>query len=101
MLVYLGDSILHLLVSSSVGDSWDVTVKLTSVSYMSTTLHIIICTRGNLQEMYRKYFLNNNTDIYLKSKYAMYIEIRVQWTIHKMGWKFKQCDKYVIIQEFT
>ena len=28
----------------------------------------------------------------------MYIEIRVQWTIHKMGCKFKQCDKYVIIK---
>ena len=31
----------------------------------------------------------------------MYIEIRVQWTIHKMGGKFKQCDNYVIIQELT
>ena len=33
----------------------------------------------------------------------MYIELRVQWTIHKMGCKFKQlrCDKYVIIQELT
>ena len=31
----------------------------------------------------------------------MYIEIRVQWTIHKMGCEFKQCDKYVIIQELT
>ena len=29
----------------------------------------------------------------------MYIEIRVQWTIHKIGRKFKQCDKYVIVQE--
>ena len=26
----------------------------------------------------------------------MYIEIRVQWTIQKMGCKFKQRDKYVI-----
>ena len=31
----------------------------------------------------------------------MYIEIRVQWTIHKMGCKFTQCDKYEIIQELT
>ena len=34
-------------------------------------------------------------------QYPMYIEIQVQWTIHKMGCKFKQCDKYVIIQELT
>ena len=31
----------------------------------------------------------------------MYIEIRVQWTIQKMGCKFKQCARYVIIQELT
>ena len=31
----------------------------------------------------------------------MYIEIRVQWTMHKMGCKIKQCVKYVIIQELT
>ena len=36
-----------------------------------------------------------------KVQYPMYIEIRVQWNIHKMGCKFKQCDKYVIIQELT
>ena len=31
----------------------------------------------------------------------MYIEIRVQWTIHKMDCKFKYCDIYQIIQELT
>ena len=30
--------------------------------------------------------------IIFKVQYPMYIEIRVQWTIHKMGCKFKQCD---------
>ena len=25
--------------------------------------------------------------------YPMYIEIRFQWTIHKVGCKFKLCDK--------
>ena len=29
----------------------------------------------------------------------MYIEIPVQWTIHKMDSTFKQCDKYIIIQD--
>ena len=31
----------------------------------------------------------------------MYIEIRVQLTIHKMGCTFEQCDSYVKNQEFT
>ena len=31
----------------------------------------------------------------------MYIEIWIKWTIHKMGCKFKQCYKYIIIQELT
>ena len=47
------------------------------------------------------FFKSNNNNILFKVQYPMYIEIRVQWTIHKMGCKFKPCDKYVIIQELT
>ena len=34
-----------------------------------------------------------NNNIYLKSN--------IKWTIHTMSFKFKQCDKYVIIKELT
>ena len=42
-----------------------------------------------------KFTVNNlSNNIYLKSNIQCIIEIRVQCTIHKMGCKLKQCDKY-------